>query len=992
MYNFKKANNITGWTVFAISLLTYLLTVEPTASFWDCGEFIAVSYKLMVPHPPGAPMFLLINRMFALLAGDVTKVAFWINVSSVICSAFTILFLFWTITLLGRKVLRLTSDQLTKAQTFTLMGAGAIGALAYTFSDSFWFSAVEAEVYAMSSFFTAIVFWAILKWELINDESAANRWLIFIAYLVGLSIGVHLLNLVAMPALALIYYFKKYPKTTPLGVIAAMLVGGVIILAIMLGVIPGLPSIAGSVEILFVNGMGLPFGSGIIFFSILLIGALMYGIIYSIRKEKVVLNTSLLALAFVLIGYASYGIVVIRANYNPPINENDPSDVMTFVSYLKREQYGDRPLLYGPSYTAQLVDQYADRNKPKYLKGEDKYEIFDYELINKFDPRGNMLLPRLHSRQGGHAELYRQILNLPEGKRPTMGDNLKFLFKHQLGHMYFRYFLWNFVGRESDMEGAGWLSPLEIKPNSELPFELANNKGRNNFWMLPFMLGLAGLLYHYGKHRKDFWVVALLFFLTGIALILYLNSPPTEPRERDYIYAGSFYAFAIWIGLGVMAVADFLGKYIKNPATAGLVASVVCLVVPGIMAQQGWDDHNRSNRYHSVDSAKNLLNSCAPNAILFTGGDNDTFPLWYVQEVEGFRRDVRVCNLSLLGTYWYIQQMKRQTYESEALPISLDFEQFVGGTNDQIPVVENPNVKNLSLPEYISLVKKDSPLIKISYRDEPLTILPSKTLVQPLNKESLLQSGLIMPELRDSLTSEMRWNVNRNDLLKPDLIILDMITTNNANNWKRPIYFSSTLAPSSYLNLKEYLQVEGLVYRLLPVKVTGATQGYVNTDIMYKNMMNNMFWREMGNPNVYYDENYRRFPINARLHFYRLADQLLQEGKTDKAKQIALHSLNVLPDDGVPFDEMTANMVSVLVEVGETKKAVEISDLMSARADKSLEYYFANEPSNQQEIRTNLYILNQITTAFEAEGKKEGNKYKQIFDKYYQQLVNSQGM
>jgi hypothetical protein len=982
MLSFKRTNNIFGWVVFLIAAIVYTLTVEPTASFWDPGEFIACAYKLQVPHPPGAPFFLLIGRMFSLLAGDVTRVAFWVNMMSVLCSAFTILFMFWTISLLARRALAIRTDDITTPQAYVTMGAAAVGSLAYTFSDSFWFSAVEAEVYAMSSFFTAFVVWAILKWELIEDEAAANRWLIFTAYMIGLSIGVHLLNLVALPALAVIYYYRRYKPST-FGLLVAMAIGGAIIILIMSGVITGLPSVAGSMEIFFVNTLGLPFGSGMFFFIILFVGALVYGIIYSIRTQKVTLNTALLSLMFILIGYASYGIVVVRANFNPPINENDPSNLLSFISYLKREQYGDRPLLYGPTFTAQLVDQ--QRGEPLYIRGEDRYEVYNYRLVNEYDDRNQLLLPRIYSRQPGHPELYRQMLGLREGQRPTMAHNIQFLFSHQFGHMYFRYFMWNFAGRQSDIEGAGWLSPAEW--GRQVPSQLAENKARNNFFMLPFILGLIGLFYQYGKDKRGFLMVLLLFFLTGLALVLYLNSPPVEPRERDYIYVGSFYAFAIWIGLGVMAVAELLGRFIKKPTTAALAATGVCLIVPGIMAAEGWDDHDRSNRYHAVDSARNLLNSCAPNAILFTGGDNDTFPLWYVQEVEGFRTDVRVCNLSLLGTDWYIQQMKRPVYQSAALPISLEFRNFISGTNDQVPVVENPNVRGgIPLPQYMQLVKEENPVIKMTFRDDQYTILPSRTLIQPVNRQQVLDMGIIMPSLRDSLTDQMTWNINRGDLLKPDLIILDMITT---NNWERPIYFSSTLAPSSYLNLKEFLQVEGLAYRLLPVRVTGASQGYINTDVMYENMMKNMFWREMDNPNVYFDENYRRFPINARLHFWRLADQLLEEGKKERAREVALHSLNVLPDAGVPFDEMTSNMVSVLLQVGETEKATEVADLMSGRADETLDYYIRHSPGSQQEIRTNLYILNQIVAAFKAEGLEQGNRYEEIFMRHYTNLANT---
>lgn len=980
--NFRKVNNITGWLVFAIATAVYSLTVEPTASFWDCGEFIAASYKLMVPHPPGAPFFLMLGRMFSFLSfGDVTKVAFWINMMSVMASAFTILFLFWTITLLGRKALKIAGDAVTTSQTILLMGAGIVGALAYTFSDSFWFSAVEAEVYAMSSFFTAFVVWAIFKWELIEDAAAANRWMILIAYMVGLSIGVHLLNLVTIPALALVYYFKKFKPSFRGGVVAFAL-GGAIVLLIMSGIIPGLPSIAGSLEIIAVNNLSMPFGSGLIIFLVAFLSALVFGIRYSIKKQNPLLNTIMMSLTVILIGYASYTLVLVRANYNPPINENNPKDVISFVSYLKREQYGDRPLLYGPDYTASVTS--TERGEPLYRKGQDKYEIYDYKTIPVYDPTARkMLLPRIHSRQGGHPELYRDMLDIPEGQNPTMADNLEFLFTHQLGHMYWRYFMWNFAGRESDIEGAGWLKPFESA--KDLPYDMATNEARNNFFMLPFILGILGLFFHYSKNRRDFLVVVLLFFLTGIALVLYLNSPPVEPRERDYIYVGSYYAFAIWIGLGVMAIAELLAKVIKNNTVRPAVATLICLIVPGIMAAEGWGDHNRSNRYYSVDSARNLLNSCAPNAILYTGGDNDTFPLWYVQEVEGFRTDVRVCNLSLLGTDWYIQQMKRKTYESEALPISLEFDQFISGKNDQIPFFENPNVKNgINLAQYIKLVREDSPAIKVPLQNgESINSLPSSTLILPVDSAAIANSGLISKELQPLIRSQMAWTLSKADLYKPDLLILDMIVT---NNWKRPIYFSSTLSPSSYLNLKEYMQMEGLVYRLLPVKVQGATQGYINSDIMYERMLKKMFWREVANPNVYYDENYRqRSFVNVRLSFYRLADQLLNENKPEQAKQVLLYCLKTIPDTSIPYDEINASFIGSLLQVGEKQKAIEIADVMSKRADNDLNYYIAH--NDRRGIQSNMYVLNQIVSSFEtAKQPTDASKYKAIFDKYLNRI------
>ncbi|MCU0340020.1 MAG: DUF2723 domain-containing protein, partial [Spirosomaceae bacterium] len=706
MSKFNRLNNIVGWVAFAAALVTYTLTVERTASFWDCGEFIACSYKLQVPHPPGAPFFLLLGRLFSMLAlGDVTQVAYWVNMLSVLSSAFTILFMFWSITLLARKIVGKADEDLSTGDTIAVIGAGLVGALAYTWSDSFWFSAVEAEVYGLSSFFTAIVIWAVLQWERIEDEAAANRWLIFTFYLVGLSIGVHLLNLVTLPALALVYYFKKYKNTSWLGAAAAFGVGLVILAIINSGVIVLLPSMAGKFEIFFVNTLGMPFSSGIFFFLIAFVGALVWGIRYTAQKEKVLWNVALLSFTVVLIGYASYFVVLVRSNFNPPINENDPSDVISYVSYLKREQYGSRPLLYGPVFTARPID--SERGEPIYRKANGKYVVADYRPEYVYEKGQQMLFPRVHSGQGNHPQLYRDKLNLAEGQKPSMGDNLKFYFSHQMGHMYWRYFLWNFVGRESDEEGAGSLRPWDS--NENLPEVLAKNKGRDNFYMIPFLLGLLGIVAQAMRRPKDFLVTALLFVMMGIALVTYLNSPPVEPRERDYIYVGSFYIFAFWVGLGVMFVYDAFSKFLGNASARAGVATVLGLAAPVIMVTKGWDNHNRANRYHSVDFAKNLLNSCAPNAILFTGGDNDTFPLWYVQEVEGFRTDVRVCNLSLLGTDWYISQMKRKTYESDPLPISLDYENFAAGKNDIVPFYEMPAVKGgINLREYMALVKQNN--------------------------------------------------------------------------------------------------------------------------------------------------------------------------------------------------------------------------------------------------------------------------------------------
>jgi len=984
MTPFRRLNTLTGWVVFAVALLTYTATVERTASFWDCGEFIACSYKLQVPHPPGAPFFLLIGRLFSLLSfGDVTKVAYWVNMVSVVASAFTILFLFWTITRLGRKLIGKSMEEMTTNDTIQVLAAGGVGALAYTFSDSFWFSAVEAEVYGLSSFFTAIVVWAAFRWEEIEDEAAANRWIIFIAYLTGLSIGVHLLNLVALPALALIYYFKKKQKTSFWGGVIAFGVGMVILGIINAGIIPGLPSMAFALERLFVNTFGLPFASGTIFFTVAFLGALAYGIYWSARKGKVALNVSLLALAFLLIGYASYVQVLVRSNYNPPINENNPSDALNFLSYLKREQYGSRSLIYGPVFTARPVDQ--KQGDPVYRKQGGKYVVYDHRPVYVYEPGQEILFPRVYSTQPGHAQLYQQMLNIPEGKKPTMGDNLQFFFQHQLGHMYWRYFMWNFAGRESDQEGAGYLLPWSS--NAGVPDHVAQNKARDNFYMLPFILGLFGLMFQYFRRPKDFLVTGLLFLFTGVALVVFLNSPPQEPRERDYIYVGSFYFFAIWIGLGVMAFVDGFRSYIKNERLRVGLFSGLFLLVPLLMGARSWDNHDRSDRYHSVDFAKNLLNSCAPNAILFVGGDNDTFPLWYVQEVEGFRRDVRVCNLSLLGTEWYIQQMKRKTYESEALPVSLDMAQFDQGKNDIIPFYEIPAVKNgINLKEYIGLVKQNNPAIQVPLTSGEMTnILPSSVFFLPVDKAAVQKAGFVPQNLLPMVKDTISWTIGKNDLYKPDLIMLDIIAN---NNWQRPVYFSTTLAQSNYLSLKDHMQLEGYAYRLMPVQVPGASDGFVNSEVMYDVMMNKTFWRELNNPDTYYDDTYKGSPvISARIAFLRLADQLIREGKKDRAKAVLNRSLEVIPDKSIPFDQISTNYVRLLIEVGDTAKAKEVADTIARRADQTLTYIKRNGGAMGNEANIELYNLQTIVNAFrETKNEAQAKQYDTIFQKHLNAL------
>ncbi len=979
--NFQKVNNIAGWILFAVALIVYWMTMERTASYWDCGEFISVSYKLEVPHPPGAPLYLLIGRLFSFLSfGDVTQVAYWINFSSVLASAFSILFLFWSIVLVGRKIMGVSKiEALTDDKIWVLMGAGAVGALSYTFSDSFWFSAVEAEVYAMSSFFTAFVVWAMLKWDLIEDESKANRWLILIFYMMGLSIGVHLLNLVAIPALGLIYYFKKYTPTL-WGVIATMLVSLFLIIFINDIIIPGLPSIAGSFEITFVNTLGLPFGSGVIVFSLIVITALVFGIRYSQKKNSPILNTFLISTAFILIGYASYAVIVIRSNYNPPIDENDPSDVMSFVRYLKREQYGSRPLLYGQYYTAQIVD--VVEGAPVYIKGKDKYEISDRKISYEYEADQQTILPRIWSTDASHKKRYQQLVGLKEGQKPTFVDNMYYMFDHQIGWMYVRYFFFNFAGRESDIQDADWVGPRQWL--EDVPQVLADNKGRNNFFMIPFALGLIGMFFQIIRDPKNFAVIGLLFILTGVALVVYLNSPPTEPRERDYIYAGSYYAFCFWIGFAVIALADVFKQFTKNLKTAGVIATIICLSAPVLMAKDGWDDHNRNHRYFSVDSANNYLESCAPNAILFTGGDNDTFPLWYAQEVEGIRTDMRVVVLSYYNTDWYISQSMRKHYTSEPLPYTLSLENYKqGGRNDYLMFNES-NIKNIDLRQYLDLLKKGhKALIHPQY---PSTnMVPSKDLILPVDVEKVRSLGIV-PEGMDSLiVPYMQLRVKGNGLEKKDLAMLDVLAT---ANWERPLYVNNTSLAQFNVDLSPYVVQEGNAYRILPIYNPNPQVEVVNTEVSYENMIKKFKFRGLDDPRGYYNQDYRNFVLNHRSSFNALAEAFIMEEKSEKAREAMLFSLEKMPDVTVPYDYTTARSVAILFEVGEKEKAIEIATTMAERADEMVAY-LAGKGEIDQTLQINMAILGEIQRTLYEYG--EADLAKKYEDAYTRHLESIQG-
>ena len=979
--SFQKTNNITGWFAFAIALLTYWLTFEETASYWDCGEFIAVAYKLEVSHPPGAPLFMLLGRMFSFLAlGDVTKVAYWINFMSVLASAFTILFLFWSITLFGRKIMGVKKDsELTEGQIWTLMGAGLVGSLAYTFSDSFWFSAVEAEVYAMSAFFTAFVVWGILKWEVIEDDSAANRWLVFIAYIVGLSIGIHMLNLVTIPALALIYYFKKY-KPSQWGIIAALGVSGGLVLFINDIIVPGLPSLAGNFELFFVNNLGLPFGSGVIFFCLLLIGGLTYGIRYSQQNNKPVLNTFLLSTAFILIGYGSYTTIVIRSNFDTPINENAPKDVMSFVRYLKREQYGSRPLLYGPYFTARIID-YKD-GAAVYTKGKDKYEITDHKLEYIYEPGQETILPRAWNPE--YKDSYKEIIGLKEGERPTFGQNLFYMFRQQIGHMYMRYFMWNFAGRESDIQGADWLGPNGWF--EKLPQELANNKARNNFFMIPFVLGLFGMFYQFVKDTKNFAVVGLLFVMTGVAIVVYLNSPPQEPRERDYIYSGSTYAFTFWIGFAVIGIVEFFNRFLKNVKTSAVAATVLGLSAPLLMGVAGWDDHSRSERFFSVDSGKNYLSSCDPNAILYTGGDNDTFMLWYAQEVEGHRNDVRVVVFSYYNTDWYIEQSMQKVNMSEPFKYTLTLDHYRQGGFNDVLYFQDLKIPSIDLHQFLGLLKKNY----AGLRTERTNIVPSKVFTLDIDKEEVIAKGLIPKGMDSLVVDQMKIRLRGSALEKKDLAFLDLLAT---NNWERPIYLNNTSKAQLNLDLNDYLVQEGNAYRVLPVKNNRKDrETLVNIESSYEKMINQFGYRGLDNPKLYFNEDYKGFVQNHRASLNSLAEALVDAGDNERAKKVLFFNLEKMADKAVAYDLTTVSVIELLFKIGEKQKAVEITNVMGPRAEEMADYQIRKYANISLEVRRNLYVLGELQRILYENGETElAKKYEDAYRKILEALQVTDG-
>ena len=1094
MKQFKLIDTLMGWIAFAIAAFVYCSTIEPTASFWDCPEFITTAFKLEVGHPPGAPFFMLTGNLFSQFTDDPTKVAMMVNIMSALLSAACIMFLFWSISHLTRKLVGENGQIKTWGQGLTVELAAMTGAMAYTFSDTFWYSAVEGEVYAYSSLFTAVVFWLILKWEDNADKPGADRWLILIAYLTGLSIGVHLLNLLCLPALVLVWYYKRNTNPNVKGSLMALLGSFVLVAVVLYGIVPGIVKVGGWFELLFVNKLDQPFNTGLIMYLLVLIATVLWAIWESTKQKSrlrmnlsfiasigmlgipfyghgissvvigvvamVVLyfvlnyakdgvhwvsarlmNTTLLCLLMIMIGYSSYAVIVIRSEANPPMDQNSPEDVFTLGSYLARDQYGDSPLLYGQPYSAPVkmevkgqyyVPAYTE-GAPQYQRVEkktedepDRYEIIDYK--KKYIYAYNMLFPRMHSDR--HKNNYEEWMGGIEGKNvtinhlgerktikvPTMWENLYFFYSYQVNFMYWRYFMWNFAGRQNDIQGHGeyehgnWITGIPFLDNmrlgdqSKLPTELRENKGRNVFYCLPLLLGIIGLIWQVNKRAstkegmvdegvKQFWVVFFLFFMTGLAIVLYLNQTPVQPRERDYAYAGSFYAFAIWIGLGVAAISDLLNKFVfKKHDTMGAVMSGLCLLVPVQMASQTWDDHDRSGRYTCRDFGQNYLMSLdegkAP--IIFTNGDNDTFPLWYCQETEGFRTDARVCNLSYLQTDWYIDQMKRPAYDSPAVPITWKRLQYVTGTREGI------SVRPGELERAIEILKDDPQAMKellgenpyelsniidkwILNDDEVLQCFPTDSVVITIDKEAVRRSGMMIAG--DSIPDVMHISLKgKRAVYKNEMMIYEMLCR---TNWERPMYVACTVGSDNYGSLGNNFVREGLADRITPfnTKESGMT---MDTERMYDNLMNKFRFGGLDNPDIYLDETVLRMCYTHRRLFATLAMQLMREGKEEKALEVVRYAKEVIPAETVRHNYMSGSMdlARVWLMHGEKQEAEGIVTDIATNACEYLDWYATLKPRVQQSCAQDiLYNVYQLSNAVEILESAESANLKEMEEK-----------
>jgi len=1073
MRNYKLINNVLGWIVGLIATTVYLMTMESSSSFWDCGEFISSAYKLEVGHPPGAPFFMLTANIFTRFASDVAQVPVMINAMSAIFSGLTILFLFWSITHIARRIIVTDGKEMTTAQLITIIGCGLVGSLVYTFSDTFWFSAVEGEVYAYSSLFTAVVFWLILKWEDVADQPHADRWIVLIAYLMGLSIGVHLLNLLCIPAIVLVYYYNRYPNPTMKGTLIALALSFAIVGLTMLGLIQGLVEVCGWFELFFVNTLGMPYNSGVFVYILVLVGVMGWTIWETMREEvnpmrmkiafilsivilgipfmgdgyvlgiiliaaltaylfiskKVMvkaLNMVMLCLMVVVVGYSTYALIFIRATADTPMNQNDPSDIFTLRNYLAREQYGSVPLLYGNTYVSEMkrevqgntLQAVTKEGRPTWRKvnedEKDRYFISHYDTKAEYVDELKMFFTRMHSADPNHIAAYKewgQIKGAPvrfnnagESKtvmKPTFAENLRFFFTYQLNFMYWRYFMWNFSGRQNDIQGQGeithgnWITGIKfidtvlVGPQDDMPNDIINNKGHNVYFMLPLLLGILGLLFQAYSGKKgiqSFWITFFLFFMTGIAIVLYLNQSPLQVRERDYAYAGSFYAFSIWIGIGVAAIARALEQYAKAPAVvAASLATLLGLFVPIQVASQNWDDHDRSGRTVARDFGHNYLESCEPNAILFTNGDNDTFPLWYAQEVEGIRTDVRVCNTSYLQTDWYIDQMKKQAYESDPLPITWNHSDYIQGTRDFVYLF--PMVEEVDLRTGLNFARSNNPETKrVPGLSQDVNFIPSKTLVYPVDKNAAIQHGAAYASEADQIVDTMIIDLTAKDALgKQELIILDML---QANNWKRPIYYAITVGRDQYVNLDPYFRQTGMANQIVPIYANQENiEGNIDVDRMYDNVMNKFKWGGVDKPGVYLDENVLRMCRTFRTAlFSRLAAGLFEKGEAEKALDVLNKGMEVLPTENVPMDYSGLSFGQLYYELGEYDKAEEVFAAILDDSFRSLNWYFRLKPgqfaSVTGEIDFTLRVIGNIMYVSKQYNPEFAQKYQEEFDNY----------
>ena len=1108
MKQYKTVNNLVGWITFLIAATVYCMTIEPTASFWDCPEFITTAYKLEVGHPPGAPFFMLTANLFTQFVSDPALVAKMVNYMSALMSGACILFLFWSITHLVRKLVITDETNITRGQLITVMGSGLVGALAYTFSDTFWFSAVEGEVYAYSSMFTAIVFWLILKWEDVADQPHSDRWIILIAYLTGLSIGVHLLNLLCLPAIVLVYYYKKVPGANAKGSLLALAGSMVLVAAVLYGIVPGVVKVGGWFELLFVNSLGMPFNTGVIVYVALLAAAIIWGIYESyneksrtrmnlsflltiamlgipfyghgasaviigilvlgvlaaylfasklnekIRMSARTMNTALLCTMMIMVGYSSYALIVIRSVANTPMDQNSPEDIFTLGEYLGREQYGTRPLFYGPAYSSKVALDVEDgycvpRQKStdtKYVRKEktspdEKDSYVELPGRVEYEYAQNMLFPRMYSSAHtayykswqditGYDVPYDQCGEMLMVNMPTQWDNIKFFFSYQLNFMYWRYFMWNFAGRQNDIQSSGeiehgnWITGIPFIDNllygdqNMLPQELKDNKGHNVFYCLPLILGIIGLFWQAWRGQKgiqQFWVVFFLFFMTGIAIVLYLNQTPGQPRERDYAYAGSFYAFAIWIGMGVAGIVHLLRNYMKEVPAAALT-SAVCLLVPIQMASQTWDDHDRSGRYVARDFGQNYLMSLqeSGNPIIYTNGDNDTFPLWYNQETEGFRTDARTCNLSYLQTDWYIDQMKRPAYDSPALPITWDRTEYMEGQNEYVPIrpdfkkqidkaykAAEEEVLNGKNPEALNNIRAqfgDNPyelknILKYWVRTKDgQAVIPTDSIVVKIDKEAVRRSGMMIPEaLGDSIPDYMHISLKdekgnpKRALYKSELMMLEMLA--NAN-WERPIYMAITVGTDNQLNMREHFIQEGLTYRFTPfdTEALGAT---IDSEKMYDNLMNKFKFGGIDKPGIYIDENTMRMCYTHRRIFAQLITQLMKEGKKDKALAALEYAEKMIPAVNVPYDVQNGalEMAEAYYQLGNNTKADQIIDELANKSVEYLTWYLSLDDNHllmsQREFIMHLSALDMEVKMMEKYKSKLAGNYTPKVNELY---------